>query len=684
MEKTPFAGLTILEPGEGLDTDNGAFIDRDRRTIDQFLQLGAKLHRHNGAAGLSNPLVPASAAVVASAGAIQSDLTISLGYTLEDAQGGETMLAPLAVVSTGPPMDIPPAAPSAAVDYTAGSLQVDSYYYAVTWADGEGGETPAGPAAFAERAPGFASGRVVLTNLSYGMAAAGAVGWRLFRAIGGGTYDLLATGGAAEDEFVDDGTSAVDCDSHPPTDSQNTTRQINSLLVTLPTAPSGAVGINLYGSQTGDFGEASSLGQFPIASGGQTAVFRALNFTDATPPDVNTSVGGASLIDPDTELLDWHWKRPVAASAELGSGARGDVRLVEDGGRLYAVLGASAGKAVAWTRIASAAAVSPLAASAASLKVANVEEIDFFASGGVTLGLKETAPGRALVTIGLASGIGAGGSGSVGPQGPPGPTKLTEGASAVEWYEGSTKREEVKGFKIGAKHTLRLAALTSNQPSFEVTSEEGGAEDQHYIRAVAGLHDKKLITASGTSDFMQLANIGRVKYHGLVTKLPSGIGVVNVGDTCDFYADEANGVIWHLIYDGKGSYPWKKIGGPAIRQEIPEATGVFSANSYSTVKMPLFAAPLKMVGRVIFGAGLMQSQSVELNQIELQAFKGASALGVPSIFIGASIFTGAPGIGNAEGEIAKAENVYLAYKTLSSKSSQIYWPWLELDPVRVG
>ena len=415
MKKTPFSGLTILEPGEGLDTDNGAFIDRDRRTIDQFLQLGAKLHRHNGAAGLSNPLVPASAAVVASAGAIQSDLTISLGYTLEDAQGGETMLSPLAVVSTGSPMDIPPAAPSAAVDYTGGSLLVDTYYYAATWTDGEGGETPTGPTVSAERAPGFASGRVLLTNLSYGMAAAGAVGWRLFRAKGGGTYDLLATGGASEDEFVDDGSASPNCDIHPPTDAQNTTRRINTLLATLPTADGNmarATNINLYGSISGEFSEASSLGQYPVASAGAVVPFSALNFTDAEPPDVNTSIGGAALIDPDTELLDWSWRRPVAASAALGSGLVGWVKLARDTGQLYAILPplASAAGPTGWTRIASGGASTPLTASANGATVTPTSKLTLIGSGGLQVSMVDAGGGEARVTL---TAVGGGGGGSL-------------------------------------------------------------------------------------------------------------------------------------------------------------------------------------------------------------------------------------------------------------------------------
>jgi hypothetical protein len=418
MRKTTFAGLTILEPGEGLDTDNGAFIDRDRETIDHFLRLGAKLHRHNGLAGLENPQQAASGLVIASGGTIASNLTISLGYTLEDASGGETMLSPLAVVSTASPMNIPAAAPSAAIDYTGGSLLVDTYYYATTWIDGDGGETPSGPAVSVERAPGFASGQVKLSNLSYGMAAAGAVGWRLFRAKGGGTYDLLTTGGLAQDTFTDDGLTGVDCDIHPPTDSQNTTNQVSTLEVKLPPADANmakATNINLYASLTGDFSEGSSLAQFPIASAGKSTTFAALNLADVTPPDVNLSIGGASLIDPDTELLDWPWRRSVAASALLGSGLVGNVKLTRNDGQLWAVLApkASAAGPGEWTRIASAAAAAASAsAGLATIKVqsdlgptvvGSANTMTFIGSGGIIANVTEEAPGRARITLTAAS-----------------------------------------------------------------------------------------------------------------------------------------------------------------------------------------------------------------------------------------------------------------------------------------
>ncbi len=48
---------------------------------------------------------------------------------------------------------------------------------------------------------------------------------------------------------------------------------------------------------------------------------------------------------------------------------------------------------------------------------------------------------------------------------------------------------------------------------------------------------------------------------GLISQLPSP---ALPGDCCSFIAGSTNGVIWELVYDGQGSYPWKYIGGPEL------------------------------------------------------------------------------------------------------------------------
>lgn len=328
MRKTPFAGLLVPEPGESISEDNGSFFT-DRDTIDHLLEVGTKTHRHNGLAGLANPIVAPGVSVVASGGTIPADQSISVGYTLEDANGGETMLSNVTVVSTPPPVQAPGAAPGGAFASDAGSLLVNTYFYVLTFTDGEGGETPFGASLQVERPPGFASGHIELSNLTFGMEEAGATGWRLYRAVGGAAYGLLATGGIGDDTFDDDGSVGLDCSQHPPVE-ENTTVGINQLMVTLPSAGLGSAAfINLYATVTGDFSGGSFLAQAPVASAGMTMIFSVLELGEESPPDVNLSIGGAHQIDPDTELLDWHWKRPVATVEDLPEDAEeGDVRAI--------------------------------------------------------------------------------------------------------------------------------------------------------------------------------------------------------------------------------------------------------------------------------------------------------------------------------------------------------------------
>src|SRR5690606_19883667 len=188
MEKTQFAGLTILEPNESLFEDGGAFTNRDRRIIDRFLQLGAKTHRHTGLPGLTNPDTEMGASGVEGGGQIPAGVSFAVGYTLEDETGGETILSPVVNVSTPSPIDVPTLAPTLEITYASGNLLTDTYYYAYSYADGQGGETAVGPVAGIEREPGFPKAQVHISGLlgSGAMASAGASNWRLYRAVGGG------------------------------------------------------------------------------------------------------------------------------------------------------------------------------------------------------------------------------------------------------------------------------------------------------------------------------------------------------------------------------------------------------------------------------------------------------------------------------------------------------------------
>jgi hypothetical protein len=327
MNNTNFAGLTQLAPGEPLSTDGFAFQSVDPAVTDFLLNVGVQTHRHNARPALDAPASAASA-VVASGGLLPPDQSIVFTYTLLDDRGGETLPAPGVSVVTFPRIPEPTQGPSGTVDYSAGSLLAGTYHYVLTYRDSTGHETGTSPYAAFTRDPGFASGRVLFAGLNSSMPA-GAVGWRLYKSSLTGAYKLLAQGTGAT--FIDDGTVPADAATSAPT--VNRTGSFSRAEITIPALASGATGFRLYGSLTGAFESPALLGEF--AAGHANPILITTFDPDLGRPPVRpTAVAGASLIDPDTELLDWHWKRPVASASMLPASGNtlGDVRVTTNDG----------------------------------------------------------------------------------------------------------------------------------------------------------------------------------------------------------------------------------------------------------------------------------------------------------------------------------------------------------------
>lgn len=314
MRRTQFAGLTVLEPGEPLSTDGFSFQQRNPDITDKFLQIGAQTHRHDMHPALHRPTGVPSAAAVPSGGQFPADVTLTFGYTLVDAAGGETLLVEEpAVVTTPPLMPTPADPPAAAFSSAAGSIPIGTYYYVKTWIDDSGGETEASPYAVVERPPGYASGQIELSGLNTGSGAAGAAGWRLYKAGAGGTFHFIASGTA--DAITDNGTLCASCTDTPPL--VNTTNQRNTVQLTMPdeadlpaaSAGASAVAFRMYASIVSGFPDPSFLGEFPLASAGQTFNLVTWAPEQGRPPDVATAIGGANKIDPYLELHDWMYQR---------------------------------------------------------------------------------------------------------------------------------------------------------------------------------------------------------------------------------------------------------------------------------------------------------------------------------------------------------------------------------------
>jgi hypothetical protein len=338
-EWTQFAGLVALDDGDPITVDGGSFLTKNPRITDHLLGVGAVTHRHDAHAAVPNPQVAASG-VVASDGSLPAGTSYALTYTIVDSSGGETLPAPGLALSTGAGAGSPTIAPTVAPDYTQGIMPAGGYFYGLTYTDGLGGETTMGPSTFATLDPGYASGAVDLSGMSAELVANGgqAVTWRLWRSYEGADWHLVTE--AATDTYVDTGFDPPDNPALPP--AQSTTSGTNSLSITLPSAEAEpalaqATAINVYLAADSSYQDPCLYAQLAPSAAGTTFAITAATVTQGSPPHVSTSIRGAQQIDPDTELIDFPWKRPVATLSALPIAANtdGDIRETLDTHLLY-------------------------------------------------------------------------------------------------------------------------------------------------------------------------------------------------------------------------------------------------------------------------------------------------------------------------------------------------------------
>lgn len=337
MDKTPFAGLTRLDPDDTLSEDNSSFQAVNPIVTDRLLRR-ALTHEHTGAAGLADPTAPATLVALTDQGVIPADTTVMFTYTFVDELGGETMPAPAATISTAVPLDPTDDEPSVVLDTTAGSLGIGSYSYAVAFTDGTGGETPIGPVVTVDRDPGPANARMIVTGLSNIVAGnPSATGWRLYRSRDGDEFYLLAEGSAGMDSVADDGTLCVDCTDTPVLDDANTTMGTNGIMLTVPAIPDGVTLVRIYGSTADVFATPALLSELPPAMAVAAQTYLTLDFQNGQPPDASQSLPQPSKIDAETQIENLYWRTPVASLAALptADNVTGDSRLTLDTRTLY-------------------------------------------------------------------------------------------------------------------------------------------------------------------------------------------------------------------------------------------------------------------------------------------------------------------------------------------------------------
>lgn len=400
--RTPFAGLTAPDANEPISVDGGGFVYTNPDIIDRFLRVGAVTHKHDGHLPITDPQLAPSATVFASGGSLPAGQDLYVSYTLLDADGGETLPSEAALVTTIAPLANPTDQIQGSFASGTGDLVTGDYYYALTLVDDSGAETGLGPASLVTRPPGFASGSITLTGLDSQLDPDAAVGWRLWRAINGSDFDLIAIG--SDPDYTDDGHVIPNADGsqRPPASNVNT-NSTNLLVVTLPTGvqepavgSAGVTQIGLYISLDGAFLNPCLYEVYPVASAGNQVFVQALTLSQGAPPDVSTASRGASQIDPDTDLLDWHWKRPVATVGDLPAGQAGDARIVISPFGIWGL----AADGSAWADITGGGAVD---VTDGTTTVTAASELSFTGSDGTTVTVADVGGGVARVTVAAAA-----------------------------------------------------------------------------------------------------------------------------------------------------------------------------------------------------------------------------------------------------------------------------------------
>jgi hypothetical protein len=290
-DRTPFAGLTRLDPADPLSTDGYRFQDGNVKLLDYFLRLLFNPN-YDAHAALADPATDPTVTLDNAGGTIPSDLSITVAYTLMDADGGETAPAPLVLVDTQAGLAEPDDSPTLVLDHAVGTLLADTYTYAVTLVDGNGGETILGPPAILTIPPGSATNEIVVSGLAALTTTQAAAGWRLWRSIGAEDFHLIATGTDTDDTLTDDGSLTADCGVAPPS-TTNTTRSTSVLHVTVPAGqPAGTAQFRIYAAIDGDFGQASLLGTYPAADLAAVKTYTELALLPGSPPEQSNTMPG--------------------------------------------------------------------------------------------------------------------------------------------------------------------------------------------------------------------------------------------------------------------------------------------------------------------------------------------------------------------------------------------------------
>jgi hypothetical protein len=177
-----------------------------------------------------------------------------------------------------------------------------------------------------------------------------------------------------------------------------------------------------------------------------------------------------------------------------------------------------------------------------------------------------------------------------------------------------------------------------------------------------------------------------VKDWGLVETLPAS---PTKGDRCFFFANKTAGIVWNLIYDGEGTYPWKKVGGPPLRSQYLTTESLSTeSETPQTTNAPSITLPaIKMEANVEYGANVAWALTAGA-VARMTLWVAGVAVTTNDKFAEVGIATGGtigPISGGGPHTFTASQTVQARYaRILASGKVEFFGPFVSVDPIRVG
>jgi hypothetical protein len=233
---------------------------------------------------------------------------------------------------------------------------------------------------------------------------------------------------------------------------------------------------------------------------------------------------------------------------------------------------------------------------------------------------------------------------------------------------------------IGSTLSFYQAGTPANRAAYRVSG-------MKVVEAVGVVFTVELLSAAGAEEWGSTGSevdvlITAPKDWGIVSALPA---TPKSGDRCTYQADAANGIYWDLVYDGEGSLPWKKIGGPPLLA-IEEAERKTKSIVYQTAGAPSINYPLNGDYYVSWGSYDVRAAIAGDTGFIRVGYHSNGVLIKEAIgrldANGAALFL----FKRRHNERTKGQAAQARYKNDSEAAGETVFEglFIELDPVRVG